>query len=44
MTVSESYLEIHLRGLSNRILSEIGNVFSRRKPFCFEDSVFSHLA
>ena len=44
MTVSESYLAIHLRGLSNRILSEIGNVFSRTKTFCFENGVFSHLA
>ena len=44
MTVSESYPTIHLGGLSNRILSKIGNVFSRTKTFCFENSVFSHLA
>ena len=44
MTMSESYPTIHLGGLSNRILSEIGNVFSRTKTFCFENSVFSHLA
>ena len=43
MTVSESYPAIHLRGLSNRILSEIGIMFSRTKTFCFENSVFSHL-
>ena len=39
MTVSESYPAIHLGGLSNRILSEIGIVFSKTKTFCFEDSV-----
>ena len=39
MIVSESYPTIHLGGLSNRILSEIGNVFSRTKTFCFENSV-----
>ena len=44
MTVSESCQTIHLGGLSNRILSEIDNVFSRTKTFCFENSVFSHLA
>ena len=44
MTVSKSYPAIHLGGLSNRILSEIGNMFSRTKIFCFENSVFSHLA
>ena len=44
MTVSESYLAIHLGGLSNRILSEIDIMFSRTKTFCFENSVFSHLA
>ena len=44
MTLSESYPPIHLGGLSNRILAEIGNVFSRTKTFCFENSVFSHLA
>ena len=44
MTVSESYPAIHLGGLSNRILSEIGNVFSRTKTFCFGNGVFSHLA
>ena len=43
ITVSESYPTIHLRGLSNRILSEIGDVFSRKKTFCFENGVFSHL-
>ena len=43
MTVSESYPAIRLRGLSNRILSEIGIMFSRTKTFCFENSVFSHL-
>ena len=41
---SESYPAIHLRGLSSRILSEIGIMFSRKKTFCFENSVFSHLA
>ena len=44
MTVSESYSTIHLGGLSNRILSEIGIVFSGTKTFCFENNVFSHLA
>ena len=41
MTVSKSYLAIRLGGLSNRILSKIGNMFSRTKTFCFE-KVFSH--
>ena len=36
MTVSESYPAIHLEGLSNRILSEFGIMFSRTKTFCFE--------
>ena len=44
MIVSESYPTIQLGGLSNRILSEIGIVFSRTKTFFFENSVFSHLA
>ena len=44
MTVSESYPTIHLGGLSNRILSEIGNMFSRTQTFCFENNVLSHLA
>ena len=44
MTVSESYPKIHLGGLSNRILSEIGILFSGTKTFCFENNVFSHLA
>ena len=44
MTVSESYLAIHIGWLSNRILSKIGIMFSRTKTFCFENSIFSHLA
>ena len=44
MTVSESYPAIHLRGLSNRILLEIGIIFSDTKTFYFENSVCSHLA
>ena len=44
MTVLESYPSIHLRGLSNRILSEIDIKFSGTKTFCFENNVFSHLA
>ena len=44
MTVSKSYLAIHLGGFFNRILSEIGIMFSRTKTFYFENSVFSHLA
>ena len=44
MTVSEGCPKIHFGGLSNKILSEIDNVFSRTKTFCFENSVFSHLA
>ena len=44
MTVSESCPTIYLGGLSNKISSEIYNVFSRTKTFCFENSVFSHLA
>ena len=39
MTVSEDYLAIHLRGLSNRILLEIGIMFSRTKTFCFKNGV-----
>ena len=41
MSVSESYLAIHLGGLSNRILSKIDIMFSRTKIFCFE-TMFSH--
>ena len=42
MTVSESYLAIHLKGLSNIILSEIGIMFSgKKKPFVLK-TVFSH--
>ena len=44
MTVMESYPAIHLGGLSNRILSEIGIMFSRTKTFCFENRVISYLA
>ena len=44
MNFLESYPAIHLGGLSNKILSEIGDVFSRTKTFCFENGVFSHLA
>ena len=44
MTISESYPAIHLGGLSNRILSEFGIMFSRTKTFYFKNSVFSHLA
>ena len=44
MTVSKSYPTIHLEGLSNKILSKIGIMFSGTKTFCFENSVFSHLA
>ena len=39
MTVSESYSAIHLRGLSNIILSENGIMFSGTKTFCFENSI-----
>ena len=39
MTFLEDYPAIHLRGLSNRILSKIGIMFSRIKTFCFENSV-----
>ena len=41
MTVTESYPTIHLRGLSNRILSEIGIMFSRTKLFVLKIA-FSH--
>ena len=44
MTVSKSYPAIHLGGLFNRILLKNGIMFSRTKTFCFENSVFSHLA
>ena len=44
MTVSESYPTIHLEGLSNRFDRKSGIMFSRTRTFCFEDSVFSHLA
>ena len=44
MIVLESYPAIHLGGFSNIILLEIGIMFSRTKNFCFENSVFSHLA
>ena len=39
MTISEDYSAIHLEGFSNRILSEIGIMFSRTKTFYFENSV-----
>ena len=39
MTVSESYPAIHLGGLSNRILSKNGIMFSGIKTLCFEISV-----
>ena len=39
MTISEDYPAIHFGGLFNRILSEIGIMFSRTKTFCFENSV-----
>ena len=39
MTISESYPTIHLRGLSNRILSEIGIMVSGTKTFCFKNNV-----
>ena len=39
MTVSESYIVIYLGGLSNRILSENGIMFSGTKTFCFENNV-----
>ena len=39
MTISESYPSIHLGGLFNRILSEIGIMVSRTKTFCFENNV-----
>ena len=35
MTVLESYPAIHLGGLSNKILSKIGIMFSRTKTFLF---------
>ena len=35
MIVSESYPAIHLGGLSNRILSEIGIMFSGTKNLLF---------
>ena len=41
MIVSESYPAIHLGGLSNRILSEIGIMFSGTKSFVLK-KVFSH--
>ena len=44
MTVSKSYPTIRLGGLSNRILSENWYYVSETKTFCFENSVFSHLA
>ena len=40
MTVSESYPAIHLGGLSNRILSEIGIMFSGTKTYIFFKIVF----
>ena len=43
MTILESYPAIHLEGLSNRILSENGIMFSRTKTIYFENNVFSHL-
>ena len=36
MTVSKSYPSIHLRGLSNIILSENGIMFSGTKTFCLK--------
>ena len=44
MTILESYPAIHFEGLYNRNLSEIGIMFLGTKTFCFENSVFSHLA
>ena len=42
MTVSESYPEIHLGGLSNRILSKkLILCFQEQKPFVLK-TVFSH--
>ena len=40
MTILESYPAIHLGGLSNRILSGIGIMFSRTKTFCFKKQCF----
>ena len=39
MTFLESYPAIHLGGLSNRILSKIGIMFSVTKTFCIENNV-----
>ena len=39
MTVSENYPAIHLEELSNKILLEIGIMFSGTKTFHFENSV-----
>ena len=40
MTVSKSYLAIHLEGLSNIILSKkLELCFQEQKPFCFENGV-----
>ena len=41
MTVLEGYPAIHLGGLSNRILSKNGIMFSGTKTFCFENSVYN---
>ena len=40
MTVSKSYPAIHLGGLSNRILSEIGIMFSGTKTLFFLKQCF----
>ena len=44
MTFSESYPAVHLGGYLIKFYRKIGIMFSRTKTFCFENSVFSHLA
>ena len=44
MTVLEDYPVILLGGLSNRFYRNSVVRFREQQPFCFENSVFSHLA
>ena len=44
MIVSESYLAIHLGGLSNRFYRNSVLCFQEQKPFVLKTVFFSHLA
>ena len=44
MTVSENYLAIHLKGLSNRFYRNLVVSFREQKPFVLKTVFFSNLA